>query len=423
MKMNFEDLCDYMDAPDIEIDSPTGISKDRILNLVMQEIKPTKYKKRSKSRFVLIAVAAALILSIAVNAVSLWLHNREQVLLGKAPIDGGQDAVIEIDDQSKQVIENSITDYQQQQISDNATVVLDSVMGFHSDDYSVAYVTITVRPTQQKHIESTAEHHRFDHIRLQPQNKCLHLSGDAASSSVRNEDGSVSLMIAFQFRYQDVSDIPLLLEVENFTCEDYRLNGKWRFEIDHLQLNELSDFDPHTELFAGNTILPSELKLSNFGGKITVKGYYALLNENFRNAAKARFGNLPLDWDNLRCDYSQIRQLAADGLLTDQQAEELWILANSDDLELRIGIEYADGTQYWGTKTLDAIPLLQIAAHRDWLTDEEMQKIAGDAGGDHLVEVDEEMVAFLFLAPQDMSTAKYLIVGDVKIPLEGEAQS
>lgn len=417
MKMNLEDLLDYMDEPDIEITPPAGVSEERIRNRVMEQIKPLNHKKRRMPRIMLIAIAVAFILCITVCAAYYWVHTREQDLLEKAPIDGGWRSTVEINDQSKQVIEDDITDYQMEQVSDEASVVLNSVMGFHSEDYSVAYVTVTVTPTQSDNTELDSEYCCFDHVKLQPQNRSIHLSGDAALSSVRNEDGSVSIMIAFQFRYQDVTDIPLLLELENFFCDDYHLNGEWRFEIDKLQLIELSSVDPHNELFAGSTILPLELQLSDFGGEITLRGYYALLDKSFRESSKERFGNLPLDWNNLQRDYSQIRQLNADGIITDQQAEDLWKMAESFDSALRIGIEYADGTQYWGTKILDAIPLLQIAAHRGLLTDEEMKKIAGETGYDYIAEVDEEMVAFLFLAPQDMSAADYLILGDVKIPL------
>ena len=419
MKEELEELFAYMDAPDIKIELPSGVSEERIIHRVMEQIRPASQRKRTKPRFLVIAIAAALALSITAGAVYHWAHSRESNLLKKTPIVSGSESTVEISEQNLQAIEENITDYQMKQASDQALVMLDSAMGFHSPDYSVAYLTVTVKPAPAEHAELEPNNCHFRRVRLQPQNPSTFLAGDLDSSTIQNEDGSVSMMYAFQFRYQDVTDVPVLLELTDFISDEYRLEGSWRFPIDHLQLSALTSSNPHPELFADKVLTPTALHLSAFGGKITLRGYYHLVETRFQSTVKEKYGDLPLEWDALFPDYGLIQQMCADGLLTQAQADDVWRIAEENDSSIHIGIEYADGTQDWDVKTLSAIPQFLIDAQRGLLGAEKMTQI-GQAGHQYYLEHDEVMIPFVFYAPQELSGMKYLIVEDVKIPLQEE---
>ena len=62
MKEELEELFAYMDAPDIEIALPSDVSEERIIHRVMEQIRPASQGKRTKPRYYVIAIAAALAL-------------------------------------------------------------------------------------------------------------------------------------------------------------------------------------------------------------------------------------------------------------------------------------------------------------------------------------------------------------------------
>lgn len=425
MKLNLEDLLDYMDMPDVEIKSPPGINDERIHRLVFEQIStetPTQPRRKNQHRirFLLIAIAATMILSITAGAAYYFTHTREAALMEAGPIDGGLYPAT-LDERSQQVIENNTMDYAVTQESGGTSVTLDSVMGFHSEDYSVAYVTVTLALSSEEQAKLEMDEYGFDRMALQPTDPEQHLAGDAAQVAMQTADNSVSVMFAFLFRYQDVTEIPVTLTLQDFRSGSLILRGTWTFDIESLPLSDLIPIAFDSTWFDDTPIMPSDIQLSDFGGTITMQGYRAMLDYKFHKAVQQRLGGSEQDWDDLPRDRSELRAMYDAGTLTDAQYEEILNALNCDGIwRLEVGLEYPDGTTYSEFKDCGFLPERQIAAQRRLLairrgeiTEEEANAMIANDTDDE----DTGMIPFAFLAPQDISEAESLVIEGVKIPL------
>ena len=422
MKMKYEELLEYMDPPEIDVPPLSEEELARIRRRVFEKLpqSQTKVKKRRRIRPLLIGLAAALALSITAGAVYEWLHTKEAALLAADPIDGGLAPVL-LDDQAQAVIDQAATDYAMSAESEETTVTLDSAMGFHSEDYSLAYVTVTINAPAEDRDKLDPETLSFGRFALQPTDSEAFLAGDGSYSAVRNDDGSVSVMFCFLFRYQDVTDIPVTLTLRNIMSQGVRLSGEWTFPIDKLALSELTTVSFDSSLFQESLVKPYDIQISNFGGKITMRGYQAMLDAKFRSAVQEKYGDLDLDWDKIERFDPQFQALYGEGVLSEEEYCDIILIAerypDGQSSSLRIGLEYEDGTVYSEIREFGVYPVKLLMAQRGQLTEEEIAAYAGDAGLDAMYAEDDEMFPFAFQAPQDISKASYLIIEDIKIPL------
>jgi hypothetical protein len=414
--MNLEDLLYYMDLPDVNVTTPPEIDEARVHSLVMAQIKAPKQKKTHRIRPFVLALAAALTLSITAGAAYYMTHLRETALMEQGPMDGGLYPSM-VDEQGQQVIEDAAVDYEMVQESQGTAVTLDSVMGYHSADCSVAYVTVTVDVPDQTGLDLSQC--AFDNMELQPTDPEQHLAGDAAMVAQQNEDGTISVMIAFLFRYEDVTEIPVTLTLENFRAGEVCLSGTWDYEIASLELSDLTAVDADAALLQSSFPV-YDIQLSDFGGKITVEGYLSLLDSKFRAAVKERCGDLGLDLDTLPRNLTQITALYQSGALTEAQYQDISEILQSGEInDVQIALVYPDGTEYSSVKVLYSLSASNLAAqHRLQAIQQglEIEAETETAEVDPMVET--YVLPFAFLSPQDISQAEYLIIEDVKIPLQ-----
>ena len=421
MQMKYEDLLEYMDAPEFDVPPLSEEELARIQGRVMEKIRQSqpKAKRHSRIRPLLIGLAAALALSITAGAVYEWTHTKETTLMAADPIDGGRNPV-ELDPQAQEVIEQAAADYAMSAESEEATVTLDSIMGFHSADYSVAYVTVTVSAPEAENLD--AETLDIGRYALQPTDPEQFLAGDAAYTAARNDDGSISIMFSFLFRYQDVTETSVSLTIKNIRSDGGRLSGEWIFDIGSLNLSDLTAVSFDQTLFEDSLVQPYDIQLSDFGGKITMKGYLAMCNAKFRETIQEKYGYLDLDWENIERYDPQFKELLDAGVLSQEEYQDINVIAGrypeGQSSSLLIGLEYEDGSVYSEIREFGAYPVKMLMAHRGELTEEERQTYAGEAGLIAMHDEDDEMFPFAFRVPQDISKAKYLIIEDVKIPLQ-----
>lgn len=430
MKVNLEELLDYMDMPDIKIEPPPGIDTERIHQCVMEQVQNTPSavkrdhpKTHHRLRVLMIAIAATLILSVTASAVYYLTHTREAALMEAGPLDGGLFSTT-LDDRSKEVVDNSAVDYAMIQTSNGTTVTLDSIMGFHSTDYSVAYVTVSIALPSGINTEVDVEACGFQWMELQPSASEQLLAGDAAQVAVQTDENTVSVMFAFSFRYHDVTDIPVTLTLENFNTGSQEISGTWVFEIDALVLSSLNTISFDQDCFAEMPFEISDIQLSNFGGTITMQGYQELAAYHFQKIVREQYGDLNLPWDKLKPDYSALKALYDSEDLTEPQYQKLLGLLNDDSIwRLNIWVEYADGRTYSESKDFGILFDEQIAAQRRLtavqngeITEEEADKLAAQETNNE----NSGIIPFAFLAPQDISSAEYLVIEGVKIPLHNE---
>jgi hypothetical protein len=416
--MNLEDLIYYMDLPDTNVTIPPEINEARVHSLVMAQIKAPKQKKKHRIRPFVLALAAALALSITAGAAYYMTHVREAALMEQGPMDGGLYPSA-VDEQGQQVIEEAAADYDMVQESQGATVTLDSVMGYHSADCSVAYVTVTVDVSEQEQTGLDLSQCAFAQMALQPTDPEQHLAGDAAMVAQQNEDGTISVMIAFLFRYQDVTEIPVTLTLKNFSAGEVRLSGTWDFEIESLELSDLTEVDTDAALLQSSFPV-SDIQLSDFGGKITVQGYLSLLDSKFRAAVKERCGDSDLDLDTLSRDLNQITALYQSGGLTEVQYQEITQILQSGEInDVQIALVYPDGTEYSSVKVLYSLSASMLAAQHRLQAIQQGLEIEEETETAEVNPLEESYVLpFAFLSPQDISQAEYLVIEDVKIPLQ-----
>lgn len=433
MKITYRELLELVGEQPLmpELDPA---AQERIQRQVMKKIGAAQpaQKRHRKLRPALIAAAAVFVLSITAGAAYYVSHDNTKALFSQDPVQGGLHPV-EMDDRSGPVIDEAARDYglvtggSSETAGETAvtetTVTLDNIMGFHSDYYNTVYVTVTVRLPEEQQAGLDPEKCGFGWMELQPTDPEKHFAGDGAVTKVQNTDGTISMMLCYLFRYEDVTGVPVTLKLENFNTGSERLEGNWSFDLDALELDALNAVDFDAAAFAEVGITPLDIGLSAFGGTLTMKGYLALLDSKFRAMVQDRYEDLDLDWEQVSMhDRDYLERLYERGVLTLEQLQNIYCIADGsieyfgrdNVVTFRVALEYADGTVYEADTQLGAFPMSLIRRHRG--------ELAPDGGSaetefETYVSEDEELLPFLFDAPLDLSQAAHLVIEGVKIPL------
>lgn len=396
MGVKITDLMDtYHDTivPLPETDLPTT---QRTMDLTMSKINQNNKKKTRFPKGLLIAAVLVMIFSLTAGATYMIHHQKTIELMETGPFSGGYQP-LEIDDQSKSIIDTESHDVNLTSISEDATLTLDSVMGFYGVDSSLVYTTFTLSVPDDVEFTSDASDLGFREVSITKTNDDDYYYGGASTSTtaIENEDGTISIMLSSIFR-SDITNIPFTYTLKGFGNvskevarelysgqREIEIPGTWTLDVGVIELStpKTIPFDP--EEFEGTLLSPKEIKLSPFGGTISVN---PLDDQSVLDAImKQRYPEVDVDWKNITEE--KLKELANESILTTERFDEALAIMDiygSGGMIERIALLYPDGTEYEGW----SIPL------------------------------NPQEHTIIFDAPQDIESAEYLILNDVKIPLK-----
>ena len=364
-------------------------------DLLMEANEYKKTKRRIRKSSWLIAAAIVAMLGITASAAYYFTHERTAALMESGPHTGGN-VQVELDDNSRDVIEQESRDYILSATDNGVTVSLDSIMGFHSKNMSVVYLTMTLTPPEGTEFTAGIQECGFWENWM-PQFEGI--GGDASQTAIWNEDGTISVMV--EGNYQgDVNGLPMHLSLGGFGNvskevasalysgeREIELPGTWDFEIDALELSDPMKLDSAS--LGENT----EVYVSDFGGYVVnAPGG----TDDAMQALKPELENIApeIDWDHMTLE--QLNWLRADGsVFTDEQDQCIETLladydtGNYNTIPL-ITLIYPDGTEYEANSNV-------------WFGYDEARNAIN---------------WFLFDAPQDLAKAEHLMVNGNQLLLK-----
>jgi hypothetical protein len=253
--------------------SPTA---EEVLDLTRKKLGRT----RSHRIPVLVLVAALVaMLSISAGAAYYIGHERSATLVASGVYTGGAEAV-ELDDTAREVIDTASQDYGMTVTDSGASVTLDSIMGFHAEDMSVLYVTLTIQPPAGT--QFTADIQACGFLERTTQLTIEVLGGSGYQSSIWNEDGTINAMLLYIYQ-GDVGDCGMTLHLSGFGnvskevigdlfsgAREIEIPGDWEFQIDRLNLDTPVTLSVDASLFQDSDLSPVSITLSSFGGMLTL---------------------------------------------------------------------------------------------------------------------------------------------------------
>lgn len=365
------------------------------------QMEATHYQPKTRrfhKRGLLIAAAVAAALSITVMA-GIAAHHRNSVeLMESGPLSGGYHPVTLTED-SADVIERLSVDYNLSAEDQGTTVTLDSVMGMHTADFSIVYLTFTILPPEGTELPEDLQPWGFHELTAQLTDQDFP-GVESSQTALRNEDGSIGVMFQFFYR-RDVDGVGLNLHLSGFGdiskesahalfdgTRMIELPGTWDFAIDELRLGTARVLSVDPELFLGTSLSVRSTALSEFGGTLT-----------FSSDTEAWLGVLmklhleelqqiapDVSWEDMT--YADFDALYAAGGLSVEQFKEIDAVLNGFNTDDgMVELIYPDGRRY---------------AARSMIYGQETGMLD----------------RFVFEAPQDVSKASALSVGGIEIPLK-----
>ena len=280
--MRITDLLDQFHDDSIFTVTEDIPSADEILRLTKKKLarRENNKKRLIPSGFLIAAIIT--IMCISVGAAYYFGHEKTIQLIESGIYTGGNIAV-EVNDTSRSVIERESQDYEKTTDTNASKVTLDSVMGFHSPQVSIVYLTLTIQ--LPKDLELTADIRHYGFVEWTPQLTRGEAHPSGSCTSIKNNDGSVSTMLMYIYR-GDIGDNGMTLHLSDFGVvskeavrELYQgtrkieMPGKWDFQIERLNLGEPSSITFDRTLFKNFDAAPSEIFLSPFGVILTFESW------------------------------------------------------------------------------------------------------------------------------------------------------
>jgi hypothetical protein len=395
-------LDDYQEDSIPMITSVPTPTAEEVLDLTRKKLGRT----RSHRIPVLVLVAALVaMLSISAGAAYYIGHERSANLVASGIYTGGAEAV-ELDDTAREVIDAASQDYGITVTDSGASVTLESIMGFHSEDMSVLYITLTIQPPAGT--QFTADIQACGFLERMPQLTTEVLGGSGYQSAIWNEDGTISAMLLYIYQ-GDVGDCGMSLHLGGFGNiskevasalysgkREIEIPGDWEFQIDHLNLDTPITISVDASLFQDSGLSPASVAMSSFGGMLTLNNTAGDISTAMIRAHQEELSKLLPDQDLDNITWSQITSLYESGAISQEEMEEIDnIIGEVTDVNVASTLQliYSDGSVYPADSTVWS----GVNAYGQFQT------------------------MFLFEAPQDLSQAEYLSLDGIKIPIHTES--
>jgi hypothetical protein len=287
-----------------------------------------------------------------------------------------------------------------------ASVTLDSIMGFHAEDMSVLYITLTIQPPAGT--QFTADIQECGFLERATQLTTEVLGGSSYQSAIWNEDGTISAMLLNLYP-GDVGDCGMTLHLGGFGnvskavigdlysgAREIEMPGDWEFQIDQLNLDTPITLSVDASLFQELGLSPVSATLSSFGGMLTLHNTAGDISTAMLRAHQEELSELLPDLDLDNITWEQITALYESGAISQKEMEEINnIVGEVTDVNVASTLQliYSDGSVY----PADATVWSGVNAYGQFQT------------------------MFLFEVPQDLSQAEYLSLDGVMIPIHTES--
>jgi hypothetical protein len=344
-------------------------------------------------------------LSISVGAAYYIGHEKSANLVASGIYTGGAKTV-ELDDTAREIIDTASQDYGISVTDSGASVTLESIMGFHSEDMSVLYITLTIQPPAGT--QFTADMQECGFLERTTQLTTEVLGGSGYQSAIWNEDGTISAML-LQIYPGDVGDCGMTLRLSGFGnvskavigdlfsgAREIEMPGDWEFQIEQLNLDTPITLSVDASLFQDSDLSPASITLSSFGGMLTLHNTAADLSTAMIRAHQEELRALLPDQDLDNITWAQITSLYESGAISQEELEEINnIIGEVTDVNVASTLQliYPDGSVY----PADATIWSGVNAYGQFQT------------------------MFQFAVPQDVSQAEYLSLDGVKIPIHTDS--
>jgi hypothetical protein len=400
--MRITDLLD--DYQEDSIPMITGVptpAPEEVLNLTRKKLGRSRVRRVP----VLVLVAALVaMLSISAGAAYYIGHEKTANLVASGISTGGAEAV-ELDDTAREVIDTASQDYGMTVTDSGASVTLDSIMGFHAEDMSVLYITLTIQPPEGT--QFTADIQACGFLERTTQLTTEALGGSSYQSALWNEDGTISAMLLHIYQ-GDVGDCGMTLHLGGFGnvskavigdlysgAREIEVPGDWEFQIDSLNLDTPITLSVDASLFQDSDLSPASITLSSFGGMLTLHNTAGDISTTMLRAHQEELRALLPDQDLDNITWSQITSLYESGAISQEEMDEIDnIIGEVTDINVASTLQliYPDGSVY----PADATVWSGVNAYGQFQT------------------------MFQFAVPQDVSQAEYLSLDGVIIPIHTE---